>query len=206
MRFRFSLLNVLLLSGCLAACGVSPPAQYFVLESLPDSNVQKISAQKGDRQSPSIGLSKVSMPAYLDRLPIVRRQGAALSFDGYQRWAEPLAEAVPRVLTENLSVLLPDDRIVQQPWTAQSRPDWRLTVSIDRLEAMNDKSVELHARWVLLDQEGKTVSSKEAGFSESINISSVSTDDMVAIVAAHSKTLAALSRAISQDISALPTH
>jgi len=196
MRTRFHLF-VLFLSLLLAACAASPPPQRYVLESLPPVAVPV------ERQGASIGIGTIVLPAYLDRLPIVHRHGNRLTLDDSQRWAEPLFDAVPRVLLANLSVLLTDARMVQAPWGAQSRPDFKIVLRIGRLEAVDNKTVELRASWSILDQQEEIILSNEVELSNPIVVDMTPADETSAIVTAHTKVLIALSRIVAEDASAV---
>jgi uncharacterized lipoprotein YmbA len=195
MRNTFHLFFLFMLV-LLAACAASPSPQRYVLESMP------LATTPVDRQGAAIGIGTIVLPAYLDRLSIVHRNGNRLTLDDSQRWAEPLFDAVPRVLLANLSALLTDARMVQAPWGAQSRPDLKLVLRISRLEAVDNKTVELRASWSILDQQEKVLASNEAELSTPIVIDMTPADETSAIVTAHTKVLIALSRVIAKDITA----
>lgn len=196
MRTRFQL-PVLFLLVLLAACASSPPPQRYVLESLPPAT------SPAERQGPAIGFANIVLPAYLDRMAVVNRSGNRLLFEDSQRWAEPLFDAVPRVLIANLSALLTDAHIVQAPWGAQSRPDLKLGIRISRLEAVENKSVELRASWTIMDQEESVILSNEAELSTPVLLDMTPVDETSAVVTAHTKALIALARVIAADISAV---
>lgn len=184
----------LLLALSLVGCATSPATQRYVLESLPIT----AGAAVVERRGLAVGVGQVTLPAYLAQDAIVQRRGNRLLLDESRRWAEPLGEAVPRVLAVNLANLLPTHRIVQQPWTLQGRPDWKLMLRIDRFEALDGRLL-LQATWSLLDPDGRVVRSRQGDFSKPLAGEAVAD-----IVAAHSEALAALSEAISDDIRQLP--
>ncbi len=197
IRLRICL-NVLLFYG-LVACAGSPPVYYYTLESASEAtNVLK--AVTSARQSVVVGIGAVSLPVYLDRLPIVQRKGAALVFDNSQRWAEPLADAVPRVVAANLATQLPDRLIVTPPWSRSGKPDWKITVQVQRFE-VEAGQVVLQTSWSLLDTEGHLVSKRHGEFVEACD-----GGDGAAIATAHSRALAAFSAALANDIRALPSR
>ena len=181
----------------LAGCAGSPPVHYYALESTPLESMTVPAAVPGQRES-VIGVGSISLPAYLDRLPIVQRNGAALHFDEAERWGEPLADAVPRVLAANLAAQLPGQRIVQQPWSRTAQPDWKLTVRVDRFEAV-EGNVVLQASWSVQDREGKLVANRGLQLSQPCE-----GRDTIALVKAHSQALAEFSAALADDIRRLP--
>ena len=100
------------------------------------------------------------------------------------------------MLGANLTVLLPDYRILRQPWTATQQPDWRLTVRINRLEAVDGKAVVLLADWQLSGNHGKAaVRSWQGSFSAPLADNRASS-----IAAAHGEALARLATAIGDSI------
>lgn len=182
----------------LAGCAGSPPPRY-VLDPLPATD-QGADTGKGV----TIGIGKIALPAYLDRLPIARRKGNRVLLDENQRWAEPLTDAVPRVLAANLSVSLPSASFLQQPWTQQNRPDWKLFVRVNRLETVDDLAVELDARWSVLDRGGKVVLNGYSALAEPLPGGGLDSGDLTAVVKAHNAALATLSQKISEDLRGLP--
>lgn len=97
----------------------------------------------------------VELPGPLDRDAVIAAQGPArLTTLAGARWAEPLRDAVPRVLRADLS------RIVgTQVWTVPLPPGVvptrQLRVAIDALDAAPDgRHVELRARWSIADPRG----------------------------------------------------
>jgi hypothetical protein len=143
------------LCGCIRP--VSPPARHYVLES---------SQALGAAQSHGAGFGKlvlgigpVEIPSYLDRPQIVTRPAPAVAeLAEFDRWAEPLREALPRVLAENLSMLLGTDNVHLYPWKRSIPVDVQVTVQVIRFEGNCDSGVDLIARWSIRDaKEQQTV-------------------------------------------------
>ena len=66
----------------------------------------------GTACSPALGVGPVRLPGLLDWPQIVTRRGAdEIDRAEFDRWAEPLAETVPRVLAEDLAALWKTDRV-----------------------------------------------------------------------------------------------
>lgn len=195
-------LNVLLLC-VLTSCAGSPPVHYYTLESAAAPTAvlnlpAVLKPEASGQQNVVVGIAAVSLPVYLDRLPIVQRKGAALVFDNSQRWAEPLADAIPRVLAVNLATQLPDRLIVQPPWTRSGKPEWKITVQVERFEAEAGQVV-LQATWSMLDADGHLAKQRGEKFTQTCNGT-----DGATLAAAHSAVLAAFSKALAAEIRLLP--
>ena len=90
------------LGGC---AGMSPPSNFYVLSTLPESAAGTQS--DGDESKIEIGVGPVKLPEYLDRSQIITRISPnALKVAAFDRWAEPLKSSFPRILMENLATLL----------------------------------------------------------------------------------------------------
>jgi hypothetical protein len=147
----FAVAGFVLLTGCTR----SVPVQYYQLSALRGDNPL---AEFGVSKEATIGLGPVLLPEYLDRPQIVSRTSAnRLILSDRQRWVEPLAENLPRVLAEDLSVLLGTDRILLHPWTRERKIDCRITVEVLQFEEAPDGTVQLMARWQVMGKEGQVL-------------------------------------------------
>ena len=102
-------------------------------------------------------MSPVSLPGHLDHDALLVPQGSAgLQPLAGARWAEPLRDAVPRLLRQDVA-----RRLAQPLWTAPLppgvRPDRQLRLDIDTLDVAPDgRSVHLRAHWSLADVNGRS--------------------------------------------------
>jgi uncharacterized lipoprotein YmbA len=136
------------LSACLAvllvtACASSPPVRYFALETPADPG------RHDEDQERVVVVGPIVLPDYLRRSQLVSRgRGAALVVDDINRWAEPLEEAVPRVLASHLNAA--GDGYTATPMPAYGiDADVRLTATVLRFEADSSGTVELLVQWSL---------------------------------------------------------
>jgi uncharacterized lipoprotein YmbA len=114
----------------------------------------------------TIGVGPVTLPPYLDRLQIVTRTSRAkLVLADFDQWAAPLQDTITRVLAEHLSLLIPTDRVVLQPWPRTIDPDYQVTVEVIQFDRAPGSQVVLAARWSLLDRDGKTLVMRKSRFS-----------------------------------------
>ena len=96
------------------------------------------------------------MPPYLDRPQIVTRTSRArLTLADFEQWAAPLPDTIPRVLAENLSLLIPTERVILHPWSRTIDPDYQVAVEVLQFDRGPGSQVVLAARWSLLDRDGK---------------------------------------------------
>jgi hypothetical protein len=140
-RMGSALLSSLALAGCLGAR--ADPSTFFLLSPVPPpASTAPISA--------SIGLGPITVPPYLDRLQMVTRlSDNQLEVNETERWAEPLAEGIVRVLQENLAAQLRASSFVRFPWYASEAPDYAVSVELRRFEGDGIGTVVLDATWSL---------------------------------------------------------
>jgi uncharacterized lipoprotein YmbA len=184
------LLAALALLGCATP---SPPAQLYRLPSDAPAAAPTAAAWSG---RPWQLVLPVAVPDYLDRDAIVVSQGqAALRALPGQRWAEPLAEAVPRVLRADLATRLGEGALWAGPLPQGLVAAGQLRIELTAFEATPDRSaVRLSARWSLA---GGTLRSGRSEISVP-----VAAPDADALVAAHREALWRLSAELAAAISA----
>jgi uncharacterized lipoprotein YmbA len=195
--FLFSVL--LIMGGCSPfGKGTQQPTKNYVLNSLySEARQPQLVANLHDT---SIMVGPVRLPLYLDRGDIVTRNSQnKVEIADFAQWAGPLRENLPRVLAENLAVLLNTDRVGVFPGERARVFDYNVSVYVTRFDGMLGEKAQLRARWVILDKNRKkmlfekhTVLSQPTG-----------NDGMEALIAAQSRTLADLSRDIAEAIKEL---
>lgn len=142
------------LGGCL---GRTPPPKLYLLTAL-DSPPERPAGGSGS----AVGVGPVTLPEYLRRGEIVTRSGcrgaaaefcAELELAELDLWAEPLEEAIPRVLAEDLSILLATENVVRYPWRPSASVDYQVTVDFVRFDVDAAGRTELTARWAVVETE-----------------------------------------------------
>lgn len=135
-------LTTLALLLTLAACATTPNNNYYLLsaaDSAPPSG-----------NTPSLGIGPIEIPEYLNRNGLVyNRNGNQLRIANYERWAEPLANGVERVISLNLARLLNTENVQAFPWPRSQEPDYSVQITIMSLDA-DDKAAKLVAEWMIL--------------------------------------------------------
>jgi len=141
----------------LSACGgaSNPPYRYYVLTAAAGSPATGPGpAQRG----PLIGVAPVNLPGYLDQAGITTRaSGNEVTRAELDRWAGPLGQEVARVVGENLSVMVPTERLTVGQ-TGRSVPyDYLVEIEIVTFDRDQGGTVQLIARWSLFRENGDTL-------------------------------------------------
>lgn len=189
-RAAVLVLLALAVLAALAACrGQTPQMTFYTLTPIDEA------ASPGG--GPSVGVGPLAIPRVIDRPHIVTREGDnRLHLAEFQRWGGPLEGEVLGVLTRNLSALLESEQVTAYPWTGFMEPDYRVPVDILRLDGGLDGEVVLTATWGVAGP-----GSERAASVHTFHVAEpVDGDGYPDLVAAHSRALAALSRAIAGEI------
>jgi uncharacterized lipoprotein YmbA len=133
--------------GLLSACASSPSARLYVLEP---SQAARADAVRSSR--PIVRVGPIALPEYLNRPQLVkRRDDSQLKVAEYDRWAEPLNEALLRVLSEEIGAAL-DSNGAYAFRTGQLYFDHAVIGNIKRFEANADGLVQLEVQWAIRRQ------------------------------------------------------
>lgn len=134
----------------LTACGGSPAIRHYLIA--PEPAARSAATLPAGRV---IGLGPVSVPEYLARPGMaVRTTTNRIEYRDDERWAEPLAENLRRVLRDNLGALLQGTPIRAYPWPRSEAVDYQVRVDITRFDADAAGTVTLEGNWSLLDGKG----------------------------------------------------
>ncbi len=142
-----------LLSVWLSGCGATQPSRFYLISPLPEAeNGQPV---QDNEHTPVLGIGPVFVPSYLDRPQMVTRSGPnRLNLAEFEKWAEPLADNIGRVLVLNLSTLLSTDRIALYPW-GSTPVKYQVVLRIIRFDGKAGEDLSLVARWAILKAVGK---------------------------------------------------
>lgn len=188
------LLTLGLLLLVLTGCASTPPTQFYILPSLAGSGTTPLSA--ADNRDLTIGVGPVILPPYLDRPQIVTNASRAkLTLAEFDHWAAPLHDIFSRALAENLSLLIPTDRVVLHPWPRSTEINYQVVVEVTRFDGPATGAAVLTARWSILDANGKELAMRKS----SLN-ASAGRQDYEAMVTAMSRTLEGLSHDIATTL------
>ena len=139
----------LAVSGCTGSLGgPSAPTRYYVLSAT--SGATPIS--QGPAQSgPIVAVIPVDLAEYLDSPGIVTRSGAnEIVRANFDQWAGPLGGEISRVVGENLSSMIPTDRLTVSTGTGGLPIDFTVMIEIATFERDDANNVTLLARWAVV--------------------------------------------------------
>src|SRR5215510_11466988 len=192
---------LLVLSGCL---GSTPPTHFYLMPPRTSGDTAPL-ASAGQRDL-TLAVGPVTVPPYLDRPQIVTRTSRAkLTLADFEQWAGPLADTIARVLSENLALLIPTERVVLYPWPRNIDPDYQVTVDVLQFDRGPGAEVVLAARWSLLDRDGKELALRTSR----LNLTAGGTD-YEATVTAMGRALEGLAQDMATTLRSIgqpaPTH
>ena len=140
------------LAVAVAGCGSSPPVSYYDLQSLETGYLAD------SEKSLAVGVGPLRAPDYLSRSQIVTRQSDATIFvDDFNRWVEPVDDAIYRVISENLDSLIDEAVVVAFPYTHISDLDYQLLGRISRFDADADGRAVLQIQWSVIGPDDEFV-------------------------------------------------
>jgi uncharacterized protein len=199
LRCVFATLVLSILPIWMTGCaGTSAPARLYVLTPAPEAAAE--SPVIGAACNLGLGVGPIRLPALLDSPQIVTRRGAdEIERAEFDRWAEPLADTIPRVLAENLAALWKTDRIVMFPWDPAQSVQYQVVVTVMRFDGVMGGDVVLDAGWRILASDGK-----ELMVNRSVLTQSTTRTGYLAMVMAMSRALMAFSHKITVELAKLP--
>ena len=188
-RLATSALVLATFSACAGRGIVS--REYLLAPAAVASSADDLAGNLG-AQGLALGVGPVEFPDYLRRPQIVTRRGNQLIPSALHTGGGDLQSNFTRVLAENLSTLIPTDRVATFPWSDAWRADYRVSVQVSRFEGSPDGGVALVVYWRLLDRGNDVVLAHRSSIRESTEGS-----EHPAIVDAMSRAVLTLSREIA---------
>jgi uncharacterized protein len=181
----------ILLSGLLLAtltgCASSPPARFYTLEA------RAVATPAAGKADYSVLVGPVGIPDLVDRPQMVLRVDASrVTIAEQARWAEPLKIAIARALAGNLGQLLGGARVTTYPQASGSPADYQVFIDVQTFEAVLGGGSTIELIWTVKAGNGKAEKAGRSAIHET-----ASGSDHAALVAAHEKALAAISREIA---------
>ena len=179
----------------LSGCAKAGDTRFYVLTPLPAAE-----RPSNPGRAPLVGLLPVDLPEQLDRPQIVTRVGPnRLQLAEFDQWAAPLRESFMRVLAENLSILIPADRVALFPWSKDTPIDYEVAVEVVRFEGALGGDCSLVANWTIARRGGR-----EAAATGRSSHSEPAGESYASLVSAESRLIAALGRDIAAALKAIP--
>ena len=174
-----------------SGCSRSPKVNFYTLSAAAPP------LARGEALAPSVSVGPVTLPEVVDRPQLVVRVAPnRVEVLETQRWAEPLKREIPRLLAQNIGLLLGSERVFSYGQGAGADARYRVLVDIVRLEAVPGESVTLEAHWSIRGPGG----AKRGG--RSLVQEKAAGAGYEALVAACSRALAGMSDDIAKAIRA----
>ena len=174
----------------LTGCATSPSARLYVIEPMVISDRESVESDL------IIVVGPISLTEQLNRKEILTRdhryRATVAEFD---RWAEPLDDNIAAVIAENLSALVPTDLVMAYPWEHSGPVDYTVRVQIHRFGKAPGGEVVLSTSWTIVDSDNALIKLKRDSYIEPLV-----GNDVVATVAAMSRSLERLSRDMANDL------
>lgn len=183
------------LAGCGAVGGPSPKTNFYML-SVEGEQVQ---SEAATGSAVRVSVSRVAVPRIVDRPQIVARVASnRVEIFDFHRWAEPLQEAIPRVIAGDLALQLGPRYAVAAGVVPGLPPEVRVSLDVQKFEAAMGASVAVDALWSVRPATG------EARAGRSVIEERVLEGGHAGIAAAYSRALAAVAREIAAAVTAVP--
>lgn len=172
-----------------AACARSPRAEFYTLKSEPMPRLE------APVIPPAIVIDMVTVPEMVDRPQLVLRVSPSqVTVDEFARWAEPLKSQIADVLAADLGELFPDSLVFTAPRSI-GKPTVHLSINVQVFDSSVGESAVLVALWSI-----RYPDAKEALAGKCVVHEPVSGQGYDALVDAHSRALATLSRELSNAV------
>lgn len=179
----------------LAGCGASAPIHYYRLDAL------DLDSPAASEPRAILAVGPIVLPDYLQRRQLVRRgRGAEMQLDEQNHWAEPLDEAVPRIVAANVDGLAAEVVAVAGA-RGVVRADYRLFATVHRFDTDSAGSTVLVVQWGVTGAERATV---VAPRTTRYRAAASPADQPGAVAAAMSDVLAQFSRDVAEALPAEP--
>ena len=178
----------------IGACGSSPPVHYYSLQALETDYSRDVEG------SPGVGIGPLRLPDYLARTRIVTRRGESeVIVDDFNRWAEPVEDAIHRIIATNVDSLLDDVIVVGFPYNHYADMNGQVIGRIDRFDTDENGRVVLLAQWGILTPDSEVIVAPRRSRYEA---QATNAADYGAIAAAMSEVIAEFSRDIAREFEA----
>jgi uncharacterized lipoprotein YmbA len=170
-----------------AGCASAPPERFYALGA-----AEPLHRVQSAGYAFSVAVGPVTVPAIVDRPQMVLRTGRNRVLLAEQsRWAEPLKDGIARVVAANLAQLLGKARVSVSSQGMGDDAGYRVSIDVQRFESAPGEAATLDVLWAVRIA-GRTLSAGRSSIREPVDGGG---DE--ALVAAHERALAAISRDIA---------
>jgi uncharacterized lipoprotein YmbA len=174
-----------------AGCASTPDSRFYRLSAVP--------APAATSSELSVAVGPVSVPAMVDRPQIVVSMGPnRVWLDEFNRWASPLQSGISRAVAENLVSMLGTPRVALSSQTLIADVKYRVVIAVQSFESAPGEAATLDAVWAVTRSKDGKVQTGRTTVREP-----ASEKGYDALVAAHSRAVARLSRDLADAVGAL---
>ncbi|MGH8662719.1 MAG: PqiC family protein [Burkholderiales bacterium] len=189
----------------LAACASAPKERFYTLTDGVGSAGATLPSQDY-----AVVVGPVFVPDVVDRPQFVLRMvGSEVKIADQARWAEPLRQAIGRVVAVNIAHGLNNARVSSQAQGSTGEADFRVVIDVQRFDSAPGVTATIEVTW--------TVRRIMSGEQETARVrieEPVSGPDYEALVAAHARAIARVSDGIvtairasrQRGVAAAPAH
>jgi len=191
---RLSLLWVALLgAAALAGCGSSPVTHFYTLNPA----AEPVATATGAKAAYVVAIGAVALPDGIDRPQIVLRSGASrVSFSEFERWVCALKDEIALAVAANLRQGLGGASVSAYPASAGINADVNVLLHVQRFDSTLGDAATVEILWQVTPAKG-AVKTGQSTVREPAGGPGYD-----ALVAAHMRALAAVSRDIAAAIRA----
>jgi uncharacterized protein len=173
-----------------AACA-SPVSRFYTLNA--------VTTHAATSSDLSVVVGPVTVPAVVDRPEIVVSTGPnQVRLDEFNRWASPLQNNISRVVADNLAAMLGTPRVTLFPQTLSADVAYRAAIEVQRFDSTPGEAAVLDAIWTVRRTKDSRTETGRTTVREVVHDNGYD-----ALVAAHSRAVARLSRDIADAVRAL---
>jgi uncharacterized lipoprotein YmbA len=192
---KFLLRVALLGSAVLAGCGSSPVTRFYTLHPAAEP-----AATGAGAAAYVVAIGAVALPDAVDRPQIVLRTGATqVSFSDFERWVGALKDEIALAVTANLKRGLGGANVFAYPTSAGMNADVNVLLYVQRFDSVLGDAASVEILWQVSTAKGG-VKTGQSSVREPAGGPGYD-----ALVAAHVRALAAVSRDIAAAIRATQT-
>lgn len=194
MSGRLRAWTCLVFLALFAACGSAPKDQFY---SLADGARAAHAALPGLDYSVAVG--PVFVPDLVDRPHFVlRTTGNEVRIAEHVRWAEPLKQGIARAVASDLAHLLDNGRVAARTYGPLDDADYRVILEVQRFDSALGEAATLDLIWTVRRAKDAAQQTGRMRVLEPVQGA-----DYEALVAAHARAIAAVSRNIADAIRAV---
>jgi uncharacterized protein len=188
---KWLLVAALLGSAALAGCGSSPVTHFYTLNPA----AEPVATGAGAGTAYVVAISAVALPDAVDRPQIVLRSGASqVSFSEFERWVGALKDEIALAVATNLERGLGGANVFAYPASAGMKADVNVLLHVQRFDSALGDAATVEILWQVSPAKGAA----KTGHSTVREPAGGPGYD--ALVAAHVRALAAVSRDIATAI------